>query len=332
MKAPGLSAVVPCYNEEASLPELYRRLSAACVAAVGEDFEIVLVDDGSSDRTWNIIAELSQSDGRVVAVKLARNHGHQIALTAGLEICAGERIFIIDADLQDPPELLDPMLKEMAKGADVVYGQRTERKGETLFKRVTAAGFYRILNRLVETKIPADTGDFRLMHRKVLDVLLDMPERHRFIRGMVAWIGFNQVAFPYSRDERFAGETKYPLRAMLRLSADAITGFSVKPLKVASYLGFLTALLSMLLIGYSLISWLFFTTVSGWTSLIIVILVVSSVQLMVLGVIGEYLGRLVIEAKHRPMFIIDRVVVGGVETAPKSRMQVKKSDSRAAPN
>ena len=324
MSTLSLSAVVPCYNEEDSLPELYRRLKTACVKAVGEDHEIVLVDDGSSDTTWQIIAGLSQQDENVVAVKLARNHGHQIALTAGLEVSVGEQIFIIDADLQDPPELLEPMLKLMQDGADVVYGQRTERKGETIFKRVTAAGFYRVLNRLVDTEIPADTGDFRLMRRKVLDVLLDMPERQRFIRGMVAWIGFNQVAFPYARDERFAGETKYPLRAMLRLSADAITGFSVKPLKVASYLGFLTALMSILLIGYSLVSWLFFTTVSGWTSLIIVILIVSSVQLMVLGVIGEYLGRLVTKAKQRPMFIIDRVVVGGTETSPKARLSERK--------
>ena len=324
MSTLSLSAVVPCYNEEDSLPELYRRLKAACLEAVGEDHEIVLVDDGSSDTTWQIIAGLSQQDENVVAVKLARNHGHQIALTAGLEVSVGEQIFIIDADLQDPPELLEPMLKLMQDGADVVYGQRTERKGETVFKRVTAAGFYRVLNRLVDTEIPSDTGDFRLMRRKVLNVLLDMPERQRFIRGMVAWIGFNQVAFPYARDERFAGETKYPLRAMLRLSADAITGFSVKPLKVASYLGFLTALMSILLIGYSLVSWLFFTTVSGWTSLIIVILIVSSVQLMVLGVIGEYLGRLVTEAKQRPMFIIDRVVVGGTETSPKARLSERK--------
>lgn len=320
MHRPGLSAVVPCYNEAESLPELYRRLNAACHAACGDDFEIVLVDDGSTDTTWKLISDMSQQDARVVAVKLARNHGHQIALSAGLELCTGQRVFVIDADLQDPPELLTPMLQKIEDGADVVYGQRTERKGETWFKRLTAAGFYRILDRLVETKIPRDTGDFRLMDRKVLDVLLDMPERHRFIRGMVAWIGFDQVAYPYIRDERYAGETKYPLRAMLRLSADAITGFSVKPLRIASFLGVLTAMASILLIAYSLISWMFFTTVSGWTSLIIVILVLSSVQLLVLGVIGEYLGRLVIEAKHRPMFIIDRVIVDGKESAPQTRI------------
>jgi len=196
MSSPGLSAVVPCFNEEESLPELYRRLTDACEGACGDDYEIVLVDDGSTDDTWNLICAMSVRDARVIAVKLARNHGHQIALSAGLEICAGQRIFVIDADLQDPPELLVPMLTIMAGGADVVYGRRTERKGETWFKRLTAAAFYRVLNRLVETEIPADTGDFRLMHRKVLDVLLDMPERHRFIRGMIAWIGFNQVAFP----------------------------------------------------------------------------------------------------------------------------------------
>ncbi|KMW59730.1 Glycosyltransferase [Candidatus Rhodobacter oscarellae] len=321
MNSVGLSAVVPCYNEEASLPELYRRLTDACRLAMGDNYEIVLVDDGSMDATWGMIHSLSIEDDHIVAVKLARNHGHQIALSSGLEICRGDRILVIDADLQDPPELLQPMLKVMEDGADVVYGQRTERKGDIWFKRITAAAFYRLLDRLVETDIPKDTGDFRLMNRKVLSVLLDMPERHRYIRGMVAWAGFNQVAFPYARDERFAGETKYPLKRMLSLSADAITGFSVRPLKLASYLGFIFGAIAAMMIFYTIGQWLFFETVSGWTSLITVVLVLSSVQLLVLGVIGEYLGRLFIESKQRPMFIIDRVVVGGVESSYSARIE-----------
>ena len=208
----------------------------------------------------------------------------------------------------------------MNNGADVVYGQRTERKGETWFKRFTAAAFYRVLDRLVDTDIPKDTGDFRLMKRKVLNVLLDMPERQRFIRGMVAWVGFNQVAYPYSRDERFAGETNYPLKKMISLSLDAITSFSVRPLKIAAYLGLIFACMSALLIFYTIGQWMFFDTVSGWTSLITIVLILSSVQLLVLGVIGEYLGRLFIESKQRPMFIIDRVVADGRETTLKERL------------
>ncbi|WP_172294105.1 glycosyltransferase family 2 protein [Pseudoruegeria sp. HB172150] len=328
-QAPRVSAVVPCYQEEATLPELHRRLTGACADAVGDAYEIVLIDDGSCDRTWETIAKLSDADPRVVGVKLARNHGHQIALTAGLELCRGDRIFILDADLQDPPELLAPMMAKMDEGFDVVYGQRRERAGETWFKRASAKAFYRLLSRLSDTPIPRDTGDFRLMSRRVLDVLKSMPERQRFVRGMVAWAGFSQVAFPYERDARHAGETNYSLKKMLGLSTDAITGFSIVPLKLASWLGFVFAAIAMGLIVYSLASWLFFSTVSGWTSLIIVFLVLSSVQLLVLGVIGEYLGRLFIEAKQRPVFIVDRVLVGGTEMPPKLRLEEASGSSLA---
>lgn len=300
--------------------ELHRRLGAACLKAVREDYEIVLVDDGSHDATWEIIERLSVEDPKLVAVRLARNHGHQVALSCGLHVCRGEVIFILDADLQDPPELLPAMLKEMEGGVHVVYGRRTERHGETWFKRSTADAFYRILNRLVEVPIPADVGDFRLMSRQALDALNEMPEHHRFIRGMVAWIGLKQKPFDYSRDTRYAGETKYPLRRMIRLALDAITGFSIKPLRVASYMGFVFALLSVLMVGYVLINWLFFETVSGWASVMVIVLVLGTVQLFVLGVIGEYLGRMFIESKRRPVYVIDRVISQG-KTIPLPRQQ-----------
>ncbi len=302
-----LSIVVPCFNEQDSLPEFHRRMSAA-VRATGEAYEIVFVDDGSSDRTWEVLRALSATDPTVVAIKLSRNHGHQLALTAGLTQCRGERVLVIDADLQDPPELLGAMLAMLDAGADVVYGQRRSRAGETRFKTATAAVFYRLLRRLVEIDIPLDAGDFRLMSRRALDVLNAMPEHHRFIRGMVSWIGLRQVPILYDRDARYAGETKYPLRKMIRFALDAITGFSVAPLRLASVLGGVAAALSLLLMIYTLGSWLLGHTTPGWTSLSSIVLLIGSVQLMVLGIIGEYLGRLYIEAKRRPLFVIETVV------------------------
>ncbi|WRY35790.1 glycosyltransferase family 2 protein (plasmid) [Thioclava litoralis] len=304
---PLLSVVVPCYNEEQSLPETLRRLLCACETVCGEDFEIILVDDGSRDMTWPMIARMARDVPQVVAIRLARNHGHQLALSAGLDLARGARIFIIDADLQDPPELLGPMMARMDQGVDVVYGRRVARRGETAFKRGTAAGFYRLLNHMVDVPIPADTGDFRLMSRRALDHLLSMPERHRFIRGMVAWIGLRQEPFDYIREERFAGQTHYPLRKMLSLAIDAITGFSVKPLRMASYLGLVAAAGAVILLAYTLISWAFFTTVSGWASVMMTMLFIGAAQLLVLGVIGEYLGRMFMEAKGRPLYIIDHV-------------------------
>ena len=245
-----LSIVVPCFNEEACLTVLHERLSAAAKAAVGEDYELVLVNDGSRDRSWAIMQDLSSRDPRLVAVNLSRNHGHQLALTAGLDLCRGETVLIIDADLQDPPELLGPMMDAMRdQQADVVYGVRKSRAGETAFKRATAHGFYRLLSRATEVDIPLDAGDFRLISRRALDALLAMPEQARFIRGMVAWIGFRQVPFVYDRAERLAGISKYPLSKMLRFAFDALTGFSSAPLKLASHAGLLLSLGSLLIIG-----------------------------------------------------------------------------------
>jgi dolichol-phosphate mannosyltransferase len=300
--------VSPCYNEEAGLEEFHRHVSRACREAVGENYEIVLVNDGSRDRTWTVMQALAAADPHVFAINLARNYGHQIALTAGLQRCGGDRALIIDADLQDPPQLLAEMMRKMDEGGvDVVYGQRRRRLGETRFKTWTAALFYRLLTRLVEIEIPADTGDFRLINRRALDVLNAMPEQYRFIRGMVSWIGLRQAPLLYDRDPRFAGETGYPFFRMLRFALDAITGFSVVPLRLASYLGLVMGCCSIAMLAYTIGSWLFGHVVPGWTSVTTIVLLIGSAQLLVLGVMGEYLGRLYMEAKRRPLFVVDSV-------------------------
>jgi dolichol-phosphate mannosyltransferase len=303
-----LSVVIPCFNEEACLEVLHRRLSAAAQKAAGDDYEIVLINDGSRDSSWAIMQRLAAEDSHLVAINLSRNHGHQLALTAGLDLCSGDVILIIDADLQDPPELLADMLATMrAEGADVVYGVRKSRAGETTFKRATAHGFYRLLSRATEVDIPLDAGDFRLMSRRALDALLAMPEQARFIRGMVAWIGFRQVPFPYDRQERLAGETKYPLGKMVRFALDALTGFSSAPLKLASHAGLWLAVGSLLLIVYIVYSWVGGRSIQGWTSLMLVVVVLGAVQMFVLALMGEYIGRLYNEAKRRPLYIVQDI-------------------------
>jgi glycosyltransferase involved in cell wall biosynthesis len=296
---------VPCFNEESGLQELYRRLTPICREVA--DFEIILVNDGSRDGTWNVMRELADRDPRLALINLSRNHGHQLALTAGLRFARGKRILIIDADLQDPPELLPDMMKLMDDGADVVFGQRRRREGEGPFKKLTAKMFYRLLRRMTDVDIPADTGDFRLMNRRSLDILNSMPEQSRFIRGMVSWIGLKQVPLLYDREPRFAGQTKYPFLKMVRFAIDAISGFSIFPLRVASVVGAIMAGISLLLLSYTIGAWLLGRTVVGWTSLSTIVLSVSSVQLLVLGIIGEYLGRLYMQSKDRPLFIIDTV-------------------------
>lgn len=308
-----LSVVVPCFNEEESLVELHRRVAGACTEAVGSSYELILVNDGSSDGTWKKMNQLALQSPNVVAVNLSRNHGHQLALTAGLTLTRGDRVFIIDADLQDPPELLHEMMTTMDDGADVVYGVRVSREGESVFKKSTAYLFYRLLDKLVDIKIPKDTGDFRLMSRRAVDLLNSMPEHHRFIRGMVSWVGLNQVAFYYERAARFAGDTKYPLKKMLRLAVDAITGFSVKPLRIASYAGFVLGLTGMAFLVYIVVNYFTEQTVQGWTSLAAISLITASIQLIVLGVMSMYLGRIYVESKNRPLFVIDKVVVNSEE-------------------
>lgn len=307
---PQLSVVIPCYNESEVLDELRRRLISALENVVGRSFEIVLVDDGSKDQTAEILRRFQKEDPRFTIVLLSRNHGHQLALTAGLSVATGERIFVLDADLQDPPELLGPMMARMDEGFDVVYGQRRSRAGESSFKLTTARSFYRLLNKLVDIEIPVDTGDFRLMSRRVVDVLQSMPEKHRFIRGMISWIGFSQTAFPYDRDARFAGETKYPLRKMLVFALDAITSFSIIPLRIAAVMGVLCASAGGLYGAYTLVQWSLGSVLPGWTSLTLISLILGGMQLTVLGIIGEYMGRLYIQSKGRPNFIIDKVIRG----------------------
>ena len=303
-----LSVVVPCFNEEDGVDELHRRVSATCQSILGDSYELVLVNDGSKDTTWTVMNDISLRDKHVVAINLSRNHGHQIALSAGLQMCRGERVFVLDADLQDPPELLPQMMARMDEGCDVVFGQRIKREGESFFKKASAYAFYRVLDRMVDINIPPDTGDFRLMSRRAVDALNRMPEHHRFIRGMVSWIGMRQAAFPYERAARFAGETKYPLSKMIRFAIDAITGFSVRPLRIASYIGIFSGIATLLLLGYVLLHYFTGYTVAGWTSLAVIVLLMGSAQLLVAGVMGEYLGRLYLEAKGRPLFIIQEIV------------------------
>lgn len=310
-----LSAVVPCYNEANCVPELFRRLSAACEQCVGQDYEIILVNDGSVDRTWDEILRLCDSNSQIVGVNLARNHGHQLALTAGLFVARGERILIIDADLQDPPELLPEMMRRLDTDADVVYGQRLERAGESRLKRYSAALFYRLLRRLIDIPIPVDTGDFRLMKREILDVLLAMPEQHRFIRGMIAWIGFRQVPILYRRNARFAGTTKYPLKKMMEFAIDAITAFSSAPLRLSLYVSMGSVLAAFLLALFALALWIIGATPPGWTSIAIVILAIGSAQMFCLGVIGEYVGRIYAQSKQRPLFVIQSIHKGRVPLA-----------------
>jgi len=303
-----LSVIAPCFNEEQSLSEFHRRTRFACENLGVVNYEIVLVDDGSRDGTWQIIEDLTSIDCHVVGIKLMRNHGHQLAVTAGLAASRGERVLLIDADLQDPPELLPDMWELMDRGADVVYGQRKSREGETLFKRVTASIFYRFLARATDVQIPLDTGDFRLMSRQIVDMLNVMPERQRFIRGMISWIGGRQVPLPYDRKPRVAGATKYPLKKMILFAIDAFTSFSIMPLRIAFWFGMLFTIVAFLVLCYALTQWWLGGTVIGWTSLTAAVALFSGVQLAVLGVIGEYLGRLVQEAKGRPLYLVENVI------------------------
>lgn len=308
-----LSVVVPVFNEEEVINETHHRLLSACQAGCSGKFEIIYVNDGSNDGTWDLVSRIAEREPSVVAVRLSRNFGHQLALTAGLEVCRGDRILMIDADLQDPPELLSEMMGLMDAGADVVYGQRIERKGETAFKLFTARVFYGLLNRLTDVRIPQEVGDFRLISRDVLQALRAMPEQHRFVRGMVSWLGYRQVALPYVRQERFAGSTKYPLKKMLRLAVDAITGFSVVPLRASLWLAGMSLVFAIAVAFYALWSWLQDDVVRGWASLTIVMTLFASAQLLCLGILGEYIGRMFMEQKARPLAIISEIATRSVD-------------------
>lgn len=299
-----LSVVAPGFNEEEVLEKFYFRMSKAIRSAGITNYEILIVDDGSQDRSWEIISLLHQRDKRVKGLRLSRNFGHQAALTAGLQEAQGDQVLIIDVDLQDPPELLGEMIKASVDGFDVVYGKRVHRLGETKFKIISARLFYKLLSALGDVDIPRDTGDFRLINKKVLQSYNALSESHRFTRGLIAWLGYKQTSISYERQPRIAGTTKYPLKKMLLFSVDAITGFSLKPLRLIILFGMCTLAASFMTLLYTLYSWLYLNTKPGWTSLMTVILVLSSVQLVSIGVVGEYVGRTFAEAKRRPLFLI----------------------------
>lgn len=300
-----LSIVVPCYNEEQVIVETNRQLVATLAALDGLDFEIVYVDDGSSDATADLLRAVQDTDPHARVVRLSRNFGHQLAVSAGLEHATGDGVVIIDADLQDPPDVIPEMVARWRDGYDVVYGMRTDRAGETAFKLWTAKLFYRFINRLSKVQLPLDVGDFRLLDRRVVDVLLAMPERDRFLRGMVSWIGFRQIAVMYSRAERRAGESKYPLFKMLQFAADGVISFSLTPLRLALWVGFLSIGLAFAGILYALIIRLYTNDwVRGWTSIFTAVLFIGGAQLVTLGIIGEYIGRIYAEVKRRPLYVI----------------------------
>jgi dolichol-phosphate mannosyltransferase len=317
------------YNEEEVIEVTYRRLKAV-LDKLGETYEIVFVNDGSRDKTSDIVRGLCAADESVKLVEFSRNFGHQIAVTAGMDHAGGRTVVLIDADLQDPPELIADMVAKWRQGYDVVYGKRIERKGESWFKKMTAAAFYRLLRSMTSVNIPVDTGDFRLMDRKVCDALTSMRERSRFIRGMVSWAGFKQTSVDYVRDERFAGETKYPLRKMIRLSLDAMTSFSTKPLKIASVLGFVLSAVGFVYLFVVLYQRLFTnTTMQGWTSMIAISLLFHGITLSLLGVLGEYIGRTYEEAKGRPLYLVSDAV-NFQESRDASRERVQERGQVAA--
>lgn len=301
-----LSVIIPCYNEEAVLGATYERLTRV-LSEMNEDYELIFVDDGSRDDTQHILTELQLFDPHVRVLLLSRNFGHQIAVTAGLEEAAGAAVVIIDADLQDPPELIPKMIHLWSEGNEVVYGVRLEREGESKFKLWTAKAFYRLINHLSETKMPLDTGDFRLIDRKVVDVLKAMPERARFLRGMVSWAGFRQVALPYARAVRHAGQSKYPLRKMVHFATDGIISFSLVPLKLAIWSGFLAIWIAVAGIVLAIIDRLTDKNLArGWASLFVAVLFMGGVQLVSLGILGEYLGRIYTEVKRRPLYVVQK--------------------------
>lgn len=304
MNRPTLSIIIPLLNEQEVLPELDRRLRGL-LASLDVTWETIFVNDGSTDRTGEMLAELAANEPRFKVLSFSRNFGHQIAVTAGMDYAVGEAVVVIDADLQDPPELIRQMLDKWREGFDIVYAVRSKREGESYFKRVTAAAFYRFMQTMVGVKFPADAGDFRLTSRRAVLALRGLRETHRFVRGFVVWVGFKQAAVTFVRAGRFAGETKYPLRKMLRFAMDGITSFSTVPLRISSYLGVLSGMASLGIAAWAL--WVRFFTrgvVPGWTSLLIAFSVVASAQFLMIGILGEYVGRIYEEVKRRPLYVI----------------------------
>jgi glycosyltransferase involved in cell wall biosynthesis len=292
-------AIVPAYNEGEMVGRVVREIDRHA-----PDFDVVVVDDGSTDATPQILAEIARADERVKVVTLSRNFGHQTAITAGLDHAAGDVVVMIDSDLQDPPELITTMVEHWRAGSDVVYATRTDRTGESQFKLRTASWFYRIIGRISDVPLAANSGDFRLLDRRALDALLSMRERNRYLRGMTAWVGFTQTAVPYSRDARHAGTTKYPIRKMIRFALDAIASFSHAPLQIATVAGFLFAALAFLAIPVAVVFRFFGAFVPGVTTTVVAVLLLGGIQLMAIGMIGEYVGRIYDEVKRRPLYVV----------------------------
>ncbi len=298
------SIIAPIYNEIGNIPELYRRVKET-LESTGEAWELLMVDDGSTDGSTDAIRTLAAQDGHVKPVIFARNFGHQIAVTAGLDYAQGQAVVIIDSDLQDPPEVILDLIARWKEGYEVIFAQRTEREGESWFKLFTASLFYRLIYRITDVDIPMDTGDFRLLDRKVVEVMKQMRERHRFLRGMSVWVGFKQIGVPYKRASRFSGVTKYPFRKMLKFASDAVTSFSYFPLQVAMYLGFVSAGISIIAIPIVIILRMVgLHAFIGQATTLIAVLFLGGVQLISLGILGEYIGRLYDEAKGRPLYIV----------------------------
>jgi len=305
-----VSIVIPMYYEEEVANECYERMTNVCKSIQNYEYEIIFVNDGSKDKTLEILENIASNDKAVKIVSFSRNFGHQAAVTAGLKYVTGDVILIIDADLQDPPELLPEMLKLWEQGHEVIYGKRKKRDGESKFKLLTASMFYKTLNALSDVEIPKDTGDFRLVDRKVVDTINSMPEHNKFLRGLFSWVGYNQYAFEYDRKERFAGKTKYPLKKMLKLASDGIISFSTKPLKVLGGIGIASILLSFIILVYSILSFIFEwnNITAGWTSIMVTVTFFAGVQLLSLWVMSEYIGRIYDETKKRPQYIVDKEI------------------------
>lgn len=299
------SVIIPLYNEEEVVKECIKRVTAVCEKLDGK-YEIIFVNDGSSDRTEEIVRKACAQNPSLKLINFSRNFGHQIAITAGMDHAFGDAVIVMDADLQDPPEVIPELIEKFHEGYDVVYAVRSKRKGETFFKKLTSKIFYRFLRYMCSIDIPVDTGDFRLISKKVADVMRTLTEKNRYVRGLVSWVGFKQTAVEYVREERFAGETKYPFKKMLKLSIDGITSFSSKPLTMSKNLGYLTAFAGFVYMVIVLIQkFALNRTVQGWASLVVLMLIIGGVQLIMLGVIGEYIARIFDESKNRPLYIID---------------------------
>lgn len=305
-----VSIVIPMYYEEEVANECYNRVVKILSSLKNYDYEIIFINDGSKDKTLDILENIAQKNKKVKVISFARNFGHQCAVTAGLKYVTGDAIVIIDADLQDPPELIPEMLQLWEQGNEVIYGKRKTREGESKFKLLTAKMFYNTLNTLSDVEIPKDTGDFRLVDKKVVDVINSLPEHNKFLRGLFSWVGFKQIPFEYERKERFAGKTKYPLKKMLKLASDGIISFSTKPLKIVGGLGIFSVLVSILILLYAILSFIFKwnNLAAGWTSLMLVMTFLSGIILISLWMIGEYIARIYDEVKGRPQYIINKTI------------------------